>query len=255
MKSVSLWAAAGAACVSAGLAVAPVHAQETLHPVLVEAFANSDLAAREEDWRFTLRVTNDDGELVGRFDGSLADGERWQLVSPPEDELSDMQAGLWAGFAEDEDEDGDEDGDDEAGDDDTGNGLFFSLAEADIAPGSLSLAEETGSGWIFDFEPELGDEEMDVAGHLRGRLTIGGRPTEVQELRLWAPESFKPHFAVRLHAFEMVQAYERVDGVPAPVLTRLSQSISGSAAFQGFDQSFELAFSDIEFLGEAVSGR
>ncbi len=249
MKSVSLLATVSVACVSASLAAMPAHAQEPLHPVLVEALANSELAAREEDWRFTLRVMNDDGELVGRFDGSLAEGERWQLVSPSEAELSEMQAGLWAGFAEEEDDE------DEADDDDTDNGLFFSFADADIAPGTLSLAEETGSGWVFDFEPALDDEDMDVAGHLRGRLTIGSSPTEVRELRLWAPESFKPHFAVRLNAFEMVQAYERVDGVPAPVLTRLSQSISGSAAFQDFDQSFELAFTDIEFLGEIVSAR
>lgn len=249
MKFPSVRAATSAVCLTAGLALAPAHAQETLHPVLAEAFANSELAAREEDWRFTLRVTNADGELVGRFDGSLAEGERWQLVSPPEGELSDMQAGLWQGFSEDGNDE------DDAADDDVSNGLFFSFAEADIAPDSLRLEEETGSGWVFEFEPALGDDDMDVAGHLRGRLTIGGTPAEVRELRLWAPESFKPHFAVRLQAFEMIQAYQRVDGVPAPVLTRLSQTISGSAAFQSFDQSFELAFSEIEFLGEAVSAR
>jgi hypothetical protein len=222
-------------------AVPLAHAQNasSLHPVLETALTRPSITVDERDWRFIVTMTNEDGAMVGRFDGTRPEGARWELVSPTLDELSDMQAGMWTGLQEPDDDDED-------------SGLFFSADDSDIAPGSLELAEETADHLVFSFRPDFEGEEAAMAEHVRGALTVAREDASVTRLRMWAPESFKPHFAVRLTQFDMVQEYTAIDGLPAPVLTHLRQSISGRAAFQSFDQSFELAFSEIEFLGGAV---
>lgn len=232
-----------ATCVlAATLAASPASSQDgpSVHPVLETALSRAPAATDETQWRFVVTMTSGDGTLVGRFDGTRPDGQRWELVSPTEDDLSDLQSGLWSGLQE-PDEDEDED-----------SGLFFSVAGSGILPGSLELAEQTSDDLIFDFRPDLDADEAAMADYIRGALTVSRDSASVTRLRLWAPESFKPHFAVRLNRFDMIQEFSALEGLPAPVLTRMSQVISGRAAFQSFDQSFDLAFSEIEFLGGAV---
>ncbi|WP_291844368.1 hypothetical protein [Maricaulis sp.] len=240
MKPVSaLFAALGL------LATMPVLAQSdtvTRHPVLDAALSRSEITTEESEWRFTVTMNNADGVMVGRFDGTRPEGERWQLLSPTLDELSDMQSGMWTGLQEPDENEED-------------SGLFFSAGDSEIVPGSLTLAEETGDALVFNFEPQMDEDDMAMAGNIVGALTVSRDRLAVTRLRIWAPESFKPHFAVRLHSFDMVQEFDQLDGLPAPVLTRMSQEISGSAAFQSFDQSFELAFSEIEYLGAAEPAR
>jgi hypothetical protein len=214
-----------------------------LPPLVAQAFAASSVTVREEDWRFSLTLTSADGVLEGVYDGSRPEGERWVLVSPAENELEGIQEQMWAGLIEDEDEE-DEDGAD--------SGLFFDAEENRVRPGSVQLIEEDATHAVFAFRPDMGEDDEGFAEFIRGSLTVSRDPAlGISQYRLWAPESFKPHFAVRINAFEMVQEYRWMDGVPAPVMTRLSQQIEGRAAFQNFDQSFELVFSDIEYLGES----
>lgn len=243
MKSVSVLLAA------ASLFATPAALAQTLHPVLDRALSQGVAETEASAWRYTVTVTSGDGVMVGRFDGARPQGEEWALVSPPEEELSEFQAELWSGF---NDRDGGED-EDEGGDGSAegyGSGLFFSVDDSDIVPGSLALAEEAADALIFSFAPQLeGREEIDMGEYLTGALTVSRDPAVVTRLRMWAPESFKPHFAVRLNTLDIVQDFTTIDGLPAPVLTRLSQTIRGSAAFQDFDQSFELVFSEIEYSG------
>lgn len=213
-----------------------------LPPLVAQAFAASSVAVREEDWRFRLTLTSADGVLEGVYDGSRPEGERWVLVSPAEDELEGIQEQMWAGLIADEGEE-----------DEDGSGLFFDVEENRVRPGSVQLIEEDATQAVFAFRPDMGEDEAEFAEFIRGSMTVSRDPAPgIREYRLWAPESFKPHFAVRIHAFEMVHEYRWMDGVPAPVMTRLSQQIEGRAAFQNFDQSFELTFSDIEYLGESA---
>ncbi|OLF73175.1 hypothetical protein AWH62_09560 [Maricaulis sp. W15] len=234
MKSVSVLLAAASVLFSAPAlgqsGMAPVH------PVLDATLSRSAVPTDKSEWRFTITMTNEDGVMVGRFDGTRPEAERWQLVSPALDDLSEMQSGMWTGLQEpDEDEDD--------------SGLFFSADGSDIVPGSLTLADEAGDRLVFNFDPQLDEDDQAMADHVQGALTVSRDQLAVTQLRVWAPESFKPHFAVRLNRFEMVQQFDQLDGLPAPVLTRMSQEISGRAAFQTFEQSFELTFTDIEYLG------
>ncbi|MFT6462437.1 MAG: Ni/Co efflux regulator RcnB, partial [Maricaulis maris] len=53
-------------------AVPLAHAQNasSLHPVLETALTRPSITVDERDWRFIVTMTNEDGAMVGRFDGT-----------------------------------------------------------------------------------------------------------------------------------------------------------------------------------------
>lgn len=227
----------------AALTVLPAHAQ-TAEPDALHAFdaalERSVPQDRDEDWRFTLTFTGAEGELVARFDGTRAEAERWQLVSPVEAELTEDQRAVWDEIVTRDEED-DEEG-----------GLFFSREDALYQPGTLNLHLQDADDVTYRFQPVLDaddPEDAAFAEYLTGEITVGRHEPGVRHVRLWAPDSFKPNFAVRVSRFEIVQEFADLDGLPAPVMVRMRQDIAGNAAFQSFEESFEIGFSEIEYLG------
>jgi hypothetical protein len=83
--------------------------------------------------------------------------------------------------------------------------------------------------------------------HLTGELSLSEQG-HVGEMRIFAPESFKPNAAARVHAFEMRMTFEQPDGLPAPVLTSMSTHIDVSALFQRQTQQLDFRFSDVEYV-------
>jgi hypothetical protein len=223
------------------LLAGPAIADDPLTPAPVEqALARSVVDGVRDDWRFTITISSADGDVVGRFDGDAAPAEQWRLVSPTDVELSDGQSELWADII------------DPSEDDDEGDGLFFSVEDIEMQPGSFDLLSEQTGEAIYGFTPELTgdtDEDAAFAENLQGELSIAVDTPHVRQVRIFAPRSFKPHMAVRINAFEIVQEYEIMDGLPAPVLRRFAQTIEGSAAFQQFQENVEFRFSEIEYLG------
>jgi len=231
---------------AAALIVLPAHAQ-TGEPDTQRAFdaalERSVPQDRDEDWRFTLTFTGAEGELVARFDGTRAEAERWQLVSPAQAELTEEQRTVWDEIITRDEED-DEDG-----------GLFFDREDALYQPGTLSLHLQDADDVTYRFQPLLDTEDPEDAAfaeYLSGEITVGRHEPGVRHVRLWAPESFKPNFAVRVSRFEIVQEFADLDGLPAPVMVRMRQDIAGNAAFQSFEESFEIGFSDIEYIGNTA---
>ncbi|MEA1941638.1 MAG: hypothetical protein U9P68_05275 [Pseudomonadota bacterium] len=235
---------AASAIVVATVFTLPAHAQ-TGEPDELYAFeAALDRAVprdSDEDWRFTLTFSGAEGELVARFDGAQAETERWQLVSPAQADLTDEQREIWEDIvtrrAEAEADEG---------------GLFFSREDARYQPGSLSLHLQDADDVTYRFAPVLDADDAEDAAfaeHLNGEITVGRHEPGVRHVRLWAPESFKPNFAVRVSRFEVTQEFADLEGLPAPVMVRMRQDIAGNAAFQSFEESFEIGFSEIEYLG------
>ncbi|WP_323761454.1 hypothetical protein [Maricaulis sp.] len=224
----------------AASSVQALQSDDPVHPILGPVLSRGDIETEESEWRYVVTLTNEDGVMVGRFDGTQPDDERWQLVSPARDQLSDTQLRMWSGLQRRDDVD-----------EGPYSGLFFSADDSDIAPGSLALDEESSDPLVFRFQPRMDDEDPAIVENLRGALTILREPGTVIQVRIWAPDSFKPHMAVRVNTFEFVEEFTVFDGIPAPVRTRLTQQVSGRAAFQVFEQNFEMTFTEIEYLGAA----
>lgn len=235
---------AASAIVVATVFTLPAHAQ-TGEPDSLHAFeAALDRSVPQDsdaDWRFTLTFTGAEGEIVARFDGTRTEAERWQLVSPAEAELTEDQRAVWDEIITRRDAEDDGEG-----------GLFFSREDALYQPGTLSLHLQDADDVTYRFRPVLDVDEPEDAAfaeYLNGEITVGRHEPGVRHVRLWAPDSFKPNFAVRVRRFEIVQEFADLDGLPAPVMVRMRQDIAGNAAFQSFEESFEIGFSEIEYLG------
>lgn len=236
-------AALGAVC----LLTLPVHAQTGADgelEALEAALGRTVTEDNDADWRFLLTFTGSAGEIVGRFDGAQPEAERWTLVSPSEAELTDAQRTIWDDvITSDDDEEED------------GGGLFFDGEDALFLPGTMTLHLQDADDVTYRFQPQIdadNEEDAAFAEYLRGEITVGRYETGVRHLRLFAPESFKPNFAIRVNRFELVQEFVEMVDLPAPVLVRITQNIEGRAAFQSFEEFFEIGFSEIEYLGNAA---
>ena len=222
----------------------PVHAQ-TGSAGELEAFeaalGRTVAGDNDADWRFLLTFTGSIGEIVGRFDGAQPEADRWTLVSPTEAELTDEQRAIWNDVITNDDE----------GD----GGLIFDGEDALFLPGTVDLHLQDADDVTYRFQPQFDaedEEEAAFAEYLRGEITVGRREPGVRHLRLYAPQSFKPNFAIRVNRFELEQEFAEMADLPAPVLVRIRQNIEGSAAFQTFQEGFEIGFSEIEYLGNAA---
>lgn len=232
------------AAAAAVLLASAVHADMTSYPEpLADALAMTYEAPEEAHWRYVMQVTMNDASMQVRFDGSQPDGEQWQLVAPAsEDGLADILVDVWQDLNQPDAED------ENAGDGISINateGLFFSSDTADVVAGDVV---STGTNQ-FTFRPDLGSDEEDDAmrSFMTGELSLAPAG-HVDQIRVFAPESFKPHVAARVHAFEMVIRFDRIEGLPAPIMTLLSTEIDISAMFQRQQQAVRFEFSDVEYV-------
>lgn len=217
----------------------PVQAQDAMPSLLAEALAQSAVEGDPEQWEFTVSFRSDAGDLVARFDGSRPEDDRWTLVSPAREEFNEIHEEVWSDLTEDDE-------------DDSGT-LFFHVTDAEFDWDSATLVGETPEAVTFGFTPDADgadEEDMVFLENIRGELTIDRSDSEVSQMRLYAPESFKPHFAVRIREFEVVQTYSRVEGMPRPVLTQMTQNVRASAMMQTFNEDFSIEFSDIRYSGD-----
>lgn len=216
----------------------PAEAQDAMPSLLAEALARSAVDGDPAEWEFTVSFRSDGGDLIARFDGSRPEQERWTLVSPAREEFNETHEEVWSDLTQDDE-------------DDSGT-LFFHVTDAEFDWDSATLVGETPEAVTFGFTPDASEAEegdMVFLENIRGELTIDRDDAEVSQMRLYAPDSFKPHFAVRIREFEVVQTYSRIDGMPRPVLTRMTQNVRASAMMQNFNENFSIEFTDIRYSG------
>ncbi|WP_421791963.1 hypothetical protein [Hyphobacterium sp.] len=192
-------------------------------------------------WRFTFHITIDGEEMTARFDGTQPDGADWTLLSPASaDELSDPLAEIWTDMNTVDDAEEADDGVSIGAD-----GLFFDEDAASMVSGGI---EELGDG-RYAFRPNLdpdAEEPDPMADNMTGEVALSANGY-INELRIFAPESFKPNAAARVHTFEMRMTFDQLEGFPAPIMISMATDIEVSALFQRQSQSLEFRFSDVEY--------
>ena len=212
----------------------------------------------EGSWRYTVTIASEDGPVVGHYDGALDEPVRWSLVSPSIDALSEAQRTAWDSMGGgDDDDDAEADIADEEGSGGSGGsirigqggGLFFGADQAEMIAGGVEMLSSTSTHIIYGFEPRMDSDGGGDIGHfMRGEISVRLDPPAVEMLRIYAPESFKPHIIARINRFEIRMDYASDAAMPAPVLQQFSLHLEGRAAFQDFSQAVGLVFSDIEYL-------
>ncbi len=212
---------------------------------LADALSMGYEAPDDAVWRFTMRVSMNDSVMELGFDGAQADGAEWTLISPSSPEsLSDELADMWVDMNTPDDDDDEDNGRSiSVG---SGGGLFFTPETARMIAGNVERT--SGGGYTFspDLDPES-DQADSMAENLAGEISLAPAG-HVDRIRIFAPASFKPNPAARVHEFEMVMDFQRFDGLPAPVMTSMSTVVDVSALFQRQQQSVRFDFSDVEYV-------
>ncbi|MCW5723885.1 MAG: hypothetical protein KIS81_02890 [Maricaulaceae bacterium] len=225
-------------------------------PALLElALAAGHEAPEGAIWRFTLTADmGERGRFVARYDGARPEGERWMLVEPAEDAMSDDLRRSWQGLSggarrgtqEQEGENAPRRGVRiGAG----SGGLFQNGDTSRIISGDVRQLSETPDAAVFAFTPNLGNDDGDAgfSDQLAGEATVSRNGPYLRRLRVYARQSFKPNPAARVHSFEMVMEYAAQPGLPAPVLRRMRTEVDVSALFQRQRQLADFTFSDVEY--------
>jgi hypothetical protein len=213
---------------------------DNARPALLESALETPAEATwvASDWRYTLTVTSNEGPITGRFDGTADDGNQWTLISPAFDTLTDSQIELWNDTIEDDP-------------DDDGNGLLFGADEAEMIGGDIIELASTPLTVTYGFTPDLSEDNGDdpLGGHIRGEVTVRRENPTIESLRIYAPESFKPHPVARLNVFEMQMDFGVIEGLEQPLMQSFQTIIEGRAAFQSFGEHLTMRITEIEYLG------
>jgi len=237
-----------ASAVSAVLA-GPAAAQ--LPPPLDAALSAQARDVRPSSLHFQLET---DGEGVTVRVDLAGEDVSYTLLEPLESDLTEAEREMWDGFLDPEDDAFRE----PSGDEEASRSVEFlgPLNLRDVVGSQAALAREANGLLIYSFTPlgfpgAQGEDRslMAMVEHLQGEIAVDPARGEPAWLRLYSADSFKPHMAVRINAFSMRQTFTHEAAVGGPRLARVEMTVNGSAAFQAFDQSMQMAVSNMVFDG------
>jgi hypothetical protein len=190
----------------------------------------------------------------------------YTLLQPDEAELSEAQQEIWADFLDPEDDVFARQDEDEPV-----PGLLRPVDLRDIVGDAATLLREENGLSVYGFTPQSmalsmsrdgGDSQTDsMLEHMTGDIAIDSGRNEVAWVHVFAPDSFKPTMAARINTFSMRQSFVQEPAYAAPRLERLELAVSGSAAFQTFEQTMVMEITNLVFaqsetpssdLGEAI---
>jgi hypothetical protein len=214
------------------LLAAPVGADD--HVTFVKDAFESLSTDFHEEWAFTHVETEDDVELIGRYDPSLVESERWQLMSvngrePTADESADYRREMADEFNDDDDESDD--------------GI--------IDYESLFLIRDTPELRVYRFSPNFGDEGDDVGAkflrNVEGTLSIARDGNYVQSIELRNERPIRPIFSVKISQFLTHLQFGPAAGVGPIVPLSVEVEVKGRAAlFVKIDERESVRFMDYE---------
>ncbi|GJL96402.1 MAG: hypothetical protein DHS20C06_02190 [Hyphobacterium sp.] len=237
-----------AAIAAALMCSAAAFSDSSIYPQPVsDALAMTHDASDEAVWRFTMRVSMNDNSMDVGYDGAQDDGAQWTLLSPASPEtLTEDLSDMWMDMITPDDTENAEDGEGVGLSVGSDGGLFFTAETASMIAGNVQRV----SGGQYSFDPDIdpeSDENDSMAEHLDGELALASAG-HVEQIRIFAPESFKPNPAARIHEFELIMDFRQLDGMPAPIMTSMSTVVDVSALFQRQQQSVRFEFSDVEYV-------
>jgi hypothetical protein len=217
------------------LFAAPVGADD--HVTFVKDAFESLSTDFHEEWAFTHVETEDDVELIGRYDPSLVESERWQLISvngrePTADESADYSREMADEFNDDDEESDD----------------------GFIDYESLVLIGDTPDFRVYRFSPNFGDEGDDVGAkflrHVEGTLTIVRDGNYVQSIELRNERTIRPFFSVKIKQFLTHLQFGPADGDGPIVPLSVEVEVKGRAALLvKIDERESVRFTDYEWTG------
>lgn len=224
-----------------GLLLPAIAIASDYEDIVQQAFESIDRDF-DERWAFTETSTRDDVVWVSRYDPRLSEDDRWTLVSvdglePKDDEIEE--------FLEDKENDRPR-GSDNDDEDEREHSAIVNF-------GSLELVEETDDHWVFDFMPNVDDDDDSDAKFMRevmGQLKIIKNGHYVATINMHNEKPIKPAIGVKISKFNMTMAFgpAATDGPIVPIAVDVE--VKGRAMLViKFDEVESKRFSEFEYAG------
>ena len=175
--------------------VSTVSLAESHEQIVERAFDAVETSIRDH-WAFTRTQTSEEGVYIATHDPRRE--QAWELLTvdgrePTGDERDDFLSEMQRGRDDDDDDDDDD-------------------SRSMVAPGTVTLIDETDERWQFDFSPSAdSDEERKFMEAVEGRLEVAKDGHYVRLIRLRNLDTIKPGKGVKLEVFDT-----RLEFAPAP---------------------------------------
>lgn len=193
-------------------------------------------------YRMRMFVLAEDEEetLISRFDPSLPAGDRWKMIDREGEETGE---GGQVQFSDDEDPNG-------------GLPDYAEMAHG-LKPADAVLTSETESEAVYSVArgiPAYLDDDMSrFSDYLQSELVIektGANAPYIRQIRLHAPESFKPAVIATMRRLEVVVSFapqgERGDILP----TALDLQVEGTALWIDFGTTTDIRYDQYRYVGK-----
>ncbi|XBQ15966.1 MAG: hypothetical protein ABL308_13535 [Oceanicaulis sp.] len=224
-------------------------------PPMLDAALSIETEPRKVE-RIEMRITK--GEDSVRFETRPApdSGTTYTLLEPAEDALNEAQREIWEDArAPDEDEAAEEGAEEES----ASLSLTGLAALRGVIGTQVSELGLQDGLHVFGFTPAglPGSDETPRAmlEALSGEVAVDPETGALAFFRFFAEDSFKPNIAARIDDFEIRQSFIHDPELGGPRPSVMTMSLSGSAAFQRFEQSMKMETLHIDWapIGEAQS--
>ncbi len=234
VRSVAAFAALMASAVFSAAGAQDEAAHTTFPEPLEAAIQEAEtLAADAPRFSFTrtVELETHDARFVARFNPEAEEGARWTLVEPSEEALEGQARQAWLNMQSEDEADID------VLVDEPRDFISGDAAESEASEEAVLFLGALGEA----VEIEGGDAIREA---LRVSVEVAREGPRLNEVRIFAEGRFRPSMIVRVDRFDQTigigDAWE--DG--PLVITRVDQSIAGSAMFQDFAEDVTLTHSD-----------
>lgn len=193
-----------------------------------------------DGWSFNQTTKGKKNIKVEHFDSSKPEDHKWTLITlngkePTKKEIKKYLKQKRKEVTRQKNKDGE---------DVRGNDFLEEI----IKPGSVSFIENKNGQNIYQFQPEIEANGINMEGHVFGEITVDVNTPQITQLRLYIKEAFSVKIA-KIKEFETIMKFAVVDAnnpTTSPVFINSIQSkAKGKAAlFFSFDRKNLVTYSD-----------
>jgi hypothetical protein len=177
------------------------------------------ISSSYQGWSFTA-TTNEDGvTLVEKIDFTKSNGERWILVSKNGQKVSAREAEKHSKMKQKEDETA-------LLNHESPVWLLNNFLKTMIKPGSVKFKEIIKGNNLYNFQPQIGEDDEDFDRNLSGEIFIKSDDTVLTKLRIFNKTNFSTS-GVKIVEFNHVMKFAETDsgdGQTKPVFLQSSAS-------------------------------
>lgn len=211
----------------------PAIAEATAASIFEHAIKDAETLG-DQRWAFTMVYTNIEKDATSqryrlRFDPRRDEGDRWELIEPPEDTLSKKEKKAFRQISKSNNIDG---------------SLVYNKLSENVGVDDLKSENENTA----IFSGKINDDDMPekVRDALRMEAVLNKAALFVSKISVTSSKPFSPAPGAKVNKMSQVQNYAPAGPEGEVLMTHSSSVVEGKAFFKAFSSNTTSEFSDYE---------